>query len=446
MPRIQQLLGQFNGTIRSKRLTQQRLRRASKRALRAKYTAAVAQLNQQTAFLAAVSHDLRQPLHAIGLFLSALEQQLTRISSTDPQMKSVEALLLRLNRSMLGVDDQVNRLLDLSRLQGGAIIPMWQTVNLIPLVQSLEARFSPLAVTRGLRFRLIAPDLAIGPVRTDPALLVEVLMNLLSNAFRYTEKGAVALVLRRRSSHIELQIRDSGRGMSPYQADFAPLDRGFNRALDRALSMPSDTKTRQAKSTTGLARGNPTAAHAGLGLGLSIVTQLGHALNMPISYRSREEKGTCISLILATGVTSSEPLTHYNSLRAEQLTTLRGLLILVVDDDLDVLIAMESALTGCGIFVLVARNLDEARRVIDGSDRYPDILITDHQVGLTDSTQIISQVRSMIPTPIRVIVITGDTSAQTLANIRANGYPVLSKPQSLDLLLTELVQLVARKP
>lgn len=376
---------------------------------------------RQSAFLAAVAHDLRQPLHAIGLLLSTLERRLTPGATEGQHNQSVASLLVQLNRSMLGVDDQVNRLLDLSRLQGGTIQPMWSDVAIKPLLQSLEARFAPLAEMRGLRFKVfVRQDLY---VHSDPALLVEIMMNLLSNAFRYTEKGSIAMVVRPAGADLVIQVRDSGPGMRPYAA------------TGQSLLPPAE------QAPTGLARGGAHALGGGLGLGLSIVAHLGQAMNMPIQYRSGPARGTCFSLRLPRNP-GGAPASGKSSAPDALRESLRGTMVLVIDDDLDVLMAMDSALKACAMFVLVARSLKEALHVIERSERFPDALITDHQVGDMLSGRIIAELRRAVPTPLPAVVITGDTSVTTLDELRQQGHAVLIKPVSLERLMAGLAQLI----
>ncbi len=153
-------------------------------------------VHEKTRFLAAASHDLRQPIHAIGLFVGALKEEIR-----DGRGRY---LVDRLERSMAGLDELFNRLLDISRLDAGTIEPKVSVFAIGPLLQTLETRFAHMAEQRRLDFRVHVPRPC--SVRSDPALLVEILMNLLSNAFRYTERGGILMGTRRRGDRLLIQV------------------------------------------------------------------------------------------------------------------------------------------------------------------------------------------------------------------------------------------------
>jgi two-component system, sensor histidine kinase len=376
----------------------------------------------QNLFLAATAHDLRQPLHAIGLFLSAINSELEAATDIANARLRIGAILRRLERSMQGVDDEIQRLLDWSRLQSGAVLPNRKEFALKPLMETLEARFAPLALARGLRFRTaICRDVL---VNTDAALLVEILMNLLSNAFKYTNQGTVLFSARKRGTEMLLQVWDTGPGMQPL------------RAIDSPLEPVQVTRT-------DLARGKSGSKEASRGLGLSIVLKLATTLAYSVQYRSADGVGSVFSLRVP--IAASNRLNTVNSVTTgPDLGILRGKMILVVDDEVDILWATESALRGLGMFVLIARNLAEAQRAVEAGERFPDILLTDHHVAEHRSDQIISHMRGVILTDFAILVVTGESDPAALASMRQQGLEPLMKPLSFDSLALALVRTLSR--
>jgi two-component system, sensor histidine kinase len=376
----------------------------------------------QNLFLAATAHDLRQPLHAIGLFLSAINSELEAATDMVNARLRIGVILKRLDRSMHGVDDEIQRLLDWSRLQSGAILPNRKEFALKPLMETLEARFAPLAVARGLRFRIvICRDVVID---TDAALLVEILMNLLSNAFRYTNQGTVLLSARRRGTEMLLQVWDTGQGMQPVKA--------FDSPLEQSQEMRA-----------GLARGVSESREASRGLGLSIVLRLAATLSCTVQYRSAESLGSVFSLRVPIAATNQIAAIHSFD-KSPDFAVLRGKMILVIDDEVDILWATESSLRGLGMFVLVARSLAEAQRAVEAGERFPDILLTDHRVAEHRSDQIISHMRSVILTDFSVLVVTGESDPEVLAAMKRVGHEPLMKPVGFDSLARALVRTLTR--
>jgi two-component system, sensor histidine kinase len=323
---------------------------------------------------------------------------------------------------MHGVDDEIQRLLDWSRLQSGAILPNRKEFALKPLMETLEARFAPLAVARGLRFRIaIRRDVVIN---TDAALLVEILMNLLSNAFRYTNCGTVLFSARRRDGEMLLQVWDTGQGMLPLRGIDSPLEPAH-------------------EARTGLVRGKSESREASRGLGLSIVHKLAATLSCEVLYRSANGVGSVFSLRVPIAV--SNQLTSVKLPDAgPDVEVLRGKMILVIDDEVDILWATESALRGLGMFVLVARSLAEAQRAVEAGERFPDVLLTDHHVAEHRSDQIISHMRSIILTDFAILVVTGESDPDVLAKMRKAGHSPLMKPVGFDSLTRALVLALSR--
>ncbi|MCL4748046.1 MAG: response regulator, partial [Burkholderiaceae bacterium] len=288
-----------------------------------------------------------------------------------------------------------------------------------PVLQTLETRFAPLAEQRALHFRVRTRTGVY--LRTDPALLVEMLMNLLSNAFRYTERGGVLLGTRLRGDRLVIQVWDTGPGIAP--GDMAAIFEEF-------VQLGGSARDRR----------------HGLGLGLAIVRRLGKALECPVSVRSRPGKGTVFDV--------SIPISREPALRPAGETegdtgddTLRGMLVLVVDDELDILVAMEAILAAWGCYVLVARSVAEARQHLQEALRFPDVLITDHRLANAETSEdVVAMVERSVPVPVPVILVSGEVGPRIEAQVRERGWPLLSKPVNPQRLRALLIEVLAAHP
>lgn len=346
---------------------------------------------RKSRFLAAASHDLRQPIHAITLFGAAL--------AAEPLEGRTRYLVDRLLRSLSGLDELFNRLLDISRLDTGAITPRWSVFSVEPLFSTLEARFNGLAADRRIRFCVRARSGLY--VRSDATLLIEMIMNLLSNAFRYTEQGGVLLAARRRHGELLIQVWDTGRGIAPEHietifGEFVQLD---NPSRDR---------------------------RKGLGLGLAIVQRIGQALGHAVTVRSRPGRGSVFQISLPLVDAPAQELVAATSL---DNTKLDGLLVLAIDDEIDVLIAMEALLSSWGCYVLLARSLPEALDRLASSERFPDVLLTDHVLGNgVTSTHVVESVRAAVPVELVIAVISGEAEPSLETQAVTQGWGYMTKP------------------
>ena len=329
-------------------------------------------LAEQARFLAAASHDLRQPIHAITLFVAALK--------LEPLEGRARYFADRLDRSLSGLDELFGRLLDIARLDGGHIVPHRRSVGIAGLLRPLGARFEALAAERGIEYRVrLGSDIA---VITDPALFIEIVMNLLSNAFRYTQRGGVLLAVRRHGNALRVEVWDTGIGIAAEH-----LDRVFDDFVQ--LGNPSRDRRR------------------GVGLGLSVVRRLSTQLGHELTVRSRPGRGSMFGVSVPIDPDAPPPLPAPP--RDADPDALRGLLVLIVDNELEVLLATEALLRAWGCLVLIARNVQEASRWIAESERFPDVLITDYRLSdNVTGTDVIRSVRQQVPTPLGILVVTAE--------------------------------------
>lgn len=369
-------------------------RRAAQTAEQALEAARSAQraVRDRDRFVAAASHDLRQPVHAIGLFVGALKEEIS-----DGRARY---LIDRLDRSMVGLDELFHRLLDISRLDAGTIEPRVSVFAVTPLFQTLESRFAPVAEQRGLRLRVRAPRAC--SVRSDPALLIEILMNLLSNAFRYTERGGILLGARRRGDRLLIEVRDSGIGIA--ERDHETIFREFVQ----------------------LGRSARDRRH-GLGLGLAIVRRLASVLDCPVQVRSSPGHGSVFSI--AVPLSADAPPAVESPTAGADAHALHGMLVLVVDDEMDILVGMEAILVSWGCFVILARTIDEARRHLSEVERFPDLLISDHRLADGGTSEdVVAAVAELVPLPVPVILLSGDAGPEIEQIALRHHWSLLSKP------------------
>ncbi len=365
-------------------------------------------MSNKERFLSTAVHDLKNPLHSIVLFIAALKQ------SEDPER--INYLIERLDRSTRGLDALFKRLLDLSRLDLGESLPDNSVFDAHALFQTLESQFAPLAERKGLSF---ASELAESVfIRADPVMTTEILINLLSNAFRYTSQGRVSLRGRREGHFLIIEVCDTGGGIAPEM-----LDSIFEEFV-------------QVAPRTGVSK-------QGLGLGLAIVQRLAKCMGTKVSVQSQLDRGSIFAFSLPL---SSEPLPKIR--HPESNAVLRGLLILIIDEDVHALTAMEALLVSSGCFVMLARNLQEAELKLEANERLPDLLVCEAQfeVGL-DCHGLRRRLEAITQIKLPMLVVTKYSESEYLLGVNTQRAertpPTLMKPASSDEILGELARLMS---
>lgn len=348
-------------------------------------------------FLAAASHDLRQPLHAIGMFLSALEDR-RRKDETDVAKGDLR-IIENISDSLEALRGLLNALLDISKLDAGVMKVELEPVMLRPLVKRLLKQYEVRAQEKGLRLRYKCPNVA---VRSDPVLLERIVSNLLSNAVRYTSQGGVLLGARLRGDQVLLQVYDTGLGIPKNKVkdifvEFQQLD---NAARDR---------------------------RRGLGLGLAIVERVLALLKHPLDLRSVVAKGSVFSLTLPRDelikeVADDKPVE----------VALMGAdvpLIVVIDDEPDILEGMEQLIRGWKYDVIAASSTQEALAQLDKIDVRPSLILADYrlQEDITGADAI-RLIQEKLNFPIAAAIITGDTAPERIQDAKASGFVLLHKP------------------
>lgn len=341
----------------------------------------------KTVFLASASHDLRQPLHAAGLYLGAL----SRAGLNDRQAHLVRHVMA----SNEAANEMLGTLLDFSKVDAGVVQPQLRTFALQPLFHKLERELAPLAESKGLVFRLRDTRLV---VQADPALVEMIIRNLLVNAVRYTERGAVLLGCRRRVGRAVIEVWDTGIGIpaSQHREVFREFHQLGNPERDR---------------------------RKGLGLGLSIVDGLARAMGVEVGLASREGRGSVFRLTLpisqAAVIASDRP--------GEEGGDLGGLNVLLIEDDESVLAAMSDLLMSWGCACETASSVDQALARLDAFTPHlllVDYRLRDHRSGL----EAVSLIRERLGPELPAFLVTGDTGPQRLREAHASGLVLLHKP------------------
>jgi len=338
-------------------------------------------------FLAAVSHDLRQPVHAQGLFLSVLAH--TELSTQQQSMVS------SIRAASDGLGEMLHTLMDFSRIESGAIQPHMQALRLQPLLNKIEVEFMPQAESRRLSYRSRETALVI---RSDPALLEIMVRNLVSNAIRHTEQGAILVACRKRGNHAVLEVWDSGSG----------IDASLHREIFREFRQ----------------LGNPERdRRKGVGLGLAIVEGLARTLSHAVSLRSVPGRGSVfrISVPLAS-VTDLAPQPVVES-ATPNAASIR---ILVIDDDEEVRIGTQKQLHAWGFTCDIAESIEEALEAALRDS--PNLVISDHRLReQRTGSEAIAELRKRQP-QLPALLITGDTAPDRMTLANKNSIAVLHKP------------------
>jgi PAS domain S-box-containing protein len=354
-------------------------------------------------FLAAASHDLRQPMQAISLFNDALAR-----TSLSGEQKSISDYL---SQSIQSMDDLLTALLDISKFDAGAIKANPEAIPVAALIDKINADFSAMAEEKSLRFKLHFPfpDIAI---MTDGKLLKSLLGNLIGNAIKYTEKGGILVVIRRRGDQALIQVWDTGIGI-PAEHHNAIYEEYFQ------VDNPERDRTK------------------GLGLGLAIAKRIANLLGTEVVCRSRPGKGSVFEFRL--------PLAS----REERKTSIRidppaisneakpvGRRIALVEDDLMVATAMKLALESSGMTVTRYKTAEEA--LADSAIADADFYISDLRLPGLSGVEFLDAVQRRATKPIQAIVVTGDTATDRIEMIRSTSWQVLFKPVELSTLLSSI--------
>jgi signal transduction histidine kinase len=363
--------------------------------------------------LAAASHDLRQPLHAAGLFVAALA---TRKVDAD-----VRALVARVQGALDALESQFGQLIDLSRLEAGALCADRTRVALGPLMRSVAEEFRPQAELKGIRLVAVPTRLAVD---TDPTLYVRILRNLVANAVRYTRTGGVVVGARRRGEHVVVEVVDTGAGIAPEHRA---------RVFEEFFQVRTP--------------GSASANGRGMGLGLAIVRRLARLLDHEVTVASCPGRGSRFGVAAprVTGVRT--PLPRAAPMQSAAGGTLAGSTVAVVDDDPTSVDAMRTLFAAWGASVAGGRDAGDVLAELERIERYPDLIVADLRLerdacGLEAVATLRHEVGARVP----ALVVSGDTSVSAAQAVRSAGLALLPKPVVPDALAAAAAALIAGGP
>ncbi len=357
----------------------------------------------KTKFLAAASHDILQPLNAARLYVTSLVER--QRGGDDAQ------LIGNIDASLDAVEEIFGALLDISRLDTGAMKTEVMSFRIDELLRQLEVEFAPMAQEKGLSLTFVPSSLT---VRSDRRLLRRLLQNLVSNAIKYTPKGRVLIGCRRHRAKLRVCVYDTG------------------------LGVPSGKKQAIFKEFHRLDEGAKVAR--GLGLGLSIVERIARVLGHKIAVTSAVGRGSQFSvevpLAPALPISQQQPRTARDADRVQ----LSDIAVLCIDNDLAILDGMDTLLGGWGCRVLKARDLASATAAILEAKVSPDGLLVDYHLDEGNGIEAIKELRRRFGADLTAILITADRSPLVREEARAIGVQVLNKPvkpAALRALLTQ---------
>ncbi|MEM9333849.1 MAG: NahK/ErcS family hybrid sensor histidine kinase/response regulator [Pseudomonadota bacterium] len=353
----------------------------------------------KTRFLAAAAHDLLQPLNAAKLFTALLSEHRGEMSSEQSE------LVERVENGLVGVEDLLSALLDISRLDTAAPEPKLEVFRLDSLFRALEAQFAPAFHTQGLTLRFAKTRLA---VYSDQALLRRILQNFISNARRYTTEGGVLVGCRRRGGAVVVQVYDTGVGIAA--SDQRAVFEEFHRLSEGA---------RQTKR--------------GLGLGLAIVERIARLLDHKIGLKSEVGEGSRFEITVprARGVPSS--VTNPEPARLGNTVSIDGQLVLCIDNEPDILDGMQGLIEKWGGRSLGVSSTDEALAVMRAQQsehgELPALLLVDYHLNDGDTGLVaIAALREEAGSDLPAAILTADRTDQVADRVREAGVDLLHKP------------------
>jgi CheY-like chemotaxis protein len=342
-------------------------------------------------FLAAASHDLRQPVHALGLFVAQL-QEARDARARDRIIEKVEA-------STTAVSELIEALLDISKLDAGTVQAQPTEFALQPLFERLEQAFSVAAQAKGLRLRVRSTRLRVA---TDPVLLERIVLNLAANAVRYTHEGGIVIGARKRGARVRIDVWDTGIGIaSDEQAHIFEEFYRIGGAADEGSQ--------------------------GLGLGLAIVDRLARLLDLSVRVRSVAGRGSvfAVEVPVAVGV----PIAVTPVPEPRDAVRFDGLTVLIIDDDAAVRDAVAGLLAQWGCETLLASCGTQAEELLGADTAPPSVIISDYRLAAGElGTDVVRRIRARLGWNIPALIVSADASALSAEAVTAAGMHLLRKP------------------
>lgn len=353
-------------------------------------------------FLAAASHDLRQPLHTLSLYSAAL-----KLRATDG---GVGEIARSINKALSSLNALVDSLLDISKLDAGVVRPEPQRVSVRALIERVEADFRPVAREKGLEFRVAPVDV---DVDSDPVLLERVVRNLVDNALKYTIAGSVTLSGELDENMVRITVRDTGQGIPEGERE---------RIFEEFYQI-----------------GNPERDRSeGLGLGLAIVRRLARLLGLKVKLKSEPGRGSVFSVKLPRASVSRAAAPPFEAEPADG-GMLDGAHVLVIDDEPAVRVGMRALLELWGCRVAACSGYEEAQRLLDNYELDVDVIVADLRLRQQeDGIDTVRRLRSRLG-HVPALLLSGDTAPERLREAQASGLPFLHKPVSAEKLKETMI-------
>jgi Na+/proline symporter/CheY-like chemotaxis protein/anti-sigma regulatory factor (Ser/Thr protein kinase) len=347
----------------------------------------------KTRFFAAAGHDILQPLNAARLYSSALVE---RLGNGDKNA----AIARNIDSSLESVETILGAVLDISRLDTGAMKPRFGPIGLDDLFKRIETDFAPMAREKNLEFVVMPTSLK---VVSDANLLRRLVQNLVSNAIKYTIEGKVLVGARRRGDRVVIEVLDSGIGIP--SSKFRTVFKEFARLDDGARTA------------------------SGLGLGLSIVDRLSRMLAHPVRLASTPGRGTAFRVEMPRDLAASPTATpHARRVRSRPVDVLSGLRVLCVDNEPKILEGMVLLTTGWGCTVGEAQSIGDLAEIMNRREPAPDIVIADYHLSDGNGIEAILTLRAFYQSDIPALLITADRTAEVRAEAERHGIGVQHKP------------------
>ena len=361
----------------------------------------------KTRFFAAAGHDILQPLNAARLYSSALVERMGQSESS--------AIVRNIDSALESVESILGAVLDISRLDTGAMRPRLASVPLADLLERIQTDFAPIAREKQLKLVVMPTSLR---VRSDPNLLRRLVQNLVSNAIKYTLTGKVLVGARRRGNQVVIQVMDSGIGIPPSKfrtvfKEFARLDEGARTA-------------------------------SGLGLGLSIVDRIARVLSHPVELHSTHGKGTDFRIVMPRDISPVAEAPIATAPAERSARNLEGLKVLCIDNEPHILEGMQLLLSGWGCAVQSADSLSGVA-ALDVREGAPDLVIADYHLGDGTGVAAILSVRERFATYVPGLVVTADRTLEVRADAERHGIGIQHKPVRPAALRAYITQISAQK-
>lgn len=345
----------------------------------------------KTRFLAAASHDLRQPLQALNLFVYALENKEKNEEKRD--------IIKLIRNSLDSLKELLNTLLDISKLEAGVVQPTFKSFDVGPMIARIKSELSAVAWANDLEMRMVNSH---AHVYSDPSLLETIVRNLVDNAIKYTDQGRVLIGCRRRNGNLRIEVWDTGPGIAPdkHELIFQDFYQINNAARQRSQ---------------------------GLGLGLSIVQRMSNLLGCQMGCESTPPKGS----MFWVEVPLSNEVVVENQTFSSIAPNCGNAHIVIIEDDEQVLLGLKALLENAGYSTqtFLSGQTNTIRSAFIGATRIPDLIIADYRLDVElTGRDAIAMIRKTLATEIPAIIVTGDTAPERLREAKQSGLPILHKP------------------